>query len=117
MILRTFLLVTVMNLFDCYATLGETLGSLFSVFRSSAWPGFSFSALGLAASDWVVIGAGCLLMLAVSLLSVNRPVREILAEKPYALRFAVFSLIFIVTLVAGVYGVGYDSSQFIYTRF
>ena len=117
MILRTFLLVTVMNLFDCYATLGETLGSLFSVFRASAWPGFSISALGLAASDWAVIGAGCVTMLAVSLLSVKRPVRERLAEKPYTLRFAVFALLFIITLVVGVYGVGYDSSQFIYTRF
>ncbi len=56
-------------------------------------------------------------MLAVSLLSVKKGVRERLAEKPYALRFAVFALLFAATVVVGVYGVGYDSSQFIYTRF
>ncbi|MBQ7460196.1 MAG: MBOAT family protein [Oscillospiraceae bacterium] len=117
MILRTFLLITVMNLFDCYATLGETIGSLASIFRASAWTGFSAAALGLSVSDWAVIAVGCAVMLAVSLLSVKKGVRERLAEKPYALRFAVFALLFAATVVVGVYGVGYDSSQFIYTRF
>ncbi|MBQ4381474.1 MAG: MBOAT family protein [Oscillospiraceae bacterium] len=117
MMVRTFCLVAVMNLFDCYALLSDTLSCLGSIFIPSAWQGFSLGVLGLSAADYIVIIAGCALMLLVSILSVKGDVREQIAKKPYAVRFVLYFGLFIIILLMGVYGIGYDSGQFIYNRF
>ena len=119
MMIRTFLLVCVMNLFDCYATLKETTGALGSIFMPSAWAGIKLSALGLSAIDAVIISLGFVLVLAVSICQKDGKVsvRDSIAAKPYALRFALFFALVLIVLLFGIYGIGYDSSQFIYTRF
>ncbi len=43
-------------------------------------------------------------------------VREVLWEKP-VLSYAVFFVLAVAVLTLGVYGVGYDASQFIYNQF
>lgn len=43
--------------------------------------------------------------------------RARIAKKPLLFRFACWYLLFLAVLVFGAYGVGYDSSQFIYNQF
>ena len=44
-------------------------------------------------------------------------VRERLSKKSFALRFTIFLALFLGIAVFGVYGIGYESSQFIYNQF
>ena len=74
-------------------------------------------ALGASGADWLAAGAGALLMLAVSLVQRRGSVREQLAEKPLALRWAVFGALLLAVVVFGAYGVGFDANQFIYNQF
>ena len=117
---RTFLLICVLNIFDCYAYLGETvqaIGSVFTVHNWSVlWDG-SLLALGLSALDYGILTGGCALMLGVSLIQRRGSVRERIHEKPYWVRFALWYSLFLAVLLMGAYGVGYDASQFIYNRF
>lgn len=117
---RTFLLICVLNIFDCYATLGETVKAIASVFTvhnwSVLWDG-SLLTLGLTGLDYGVLAAGCALMLGVSLVQRGGSVREKIHAKPYWVKFAIWYGLFLLVLLLGAYGVGYDASQFIYNRF
>lgn len=118
---RTFLLVCCLNLFDCYASIGETFGAFASLFGASNWKVFwdgSLLGLGLSMLDYGILAAGVLLMLVVSLLKRNGDsVRERIGRHPYPLRFAIWYGLFLVVLLMGAYGIGYDASQFIYNQF
>ena len=61
--------------------------------------------------------AGAALMLAVSLAQRQGGVRKRLAERPLALRWAVFGALLLAVVVFGAYGVGFDANQFIYNQF
>lgn len=125
MMLRTFVLVCIMNLFDCFVKVGDTLSLLFSIFSKSAWTaakGGNILELGLDMSDYIVLITALIVMLAVSIFEEkNRDnglcVRDMLLKRPYAVRFLLFSLLFASIIVFGIYGIGYDASQFIYNRF
>ena len=80
------------------------------------WDG-SLLGMGLSLTDFAILLCGALVLIAVSLWQRSGSVREKLAAKPYPLRFAVWYGLFLVTLLMGAYGVGYDASQFIYNQF
>ena len=117
---RTFLLVCILNLFDCYSSLSLTFGAFASVFTAGNWSVLwdgSLMALGLSALDYGILAAGVALMLLVSLSQRGGSVREKIARKPYAVRFVVWYGLFLAVLLMGAYGIGYDASQFIYNQF
>lgn len=119
-IARTFALVCVLNLFDCYVHVGDTLRSLLSVFTVHNWRVLtdgSLLSLGLNGADYGAAAFGCALMLAVSLIQRRSSVRDQIAARPYAVRFLIWYGLFVLTLLLGAYGIGYDASQFIYNRF
>ena len=80
------------------------------------WDG-SLLQLGLTSLDYIILAGGVLLMLTVSLLQRKEPVRTLLAKPPYPVRFAVWYGLFLIVLLMGAYGIGYDASQFIYNQF
>ena len=92
--------------------MAETLKSL-SFFALSA----ALMSLGLTAADYGVLAAGTVVLVGASLLGRKGSVREMLHRKPAAVRWAAVYGLFLCTLVLGAYGVGYDSSQFIYNQF
>jgi hypothetical protein len=47
----------------------------------------------------------------------GRSVRELLAQKPAALRWALIFALFLIVLLMGSYGIGYNASNFIYNQF
>ena len=117
---RTFVLICVLNIFDCYASLGETVKAIGSVFTVHNWKMLwdgSLLALGLTGLDYGILAGGCLMMLGVSLVQRGGSVREKISAKPYWVKFAVWYGLFLAVLLMGAYGVGYDASQFIYNRF
>ncbi len=119
-IMRTFLLMSALRLFDCYGDVGLTLRMFFGMFREfhiSVLTAEEFVYLGPGAAACGIVAAGVLLMLAVSMAGRNGSVRERLAGQPYVLRFGAWTALLFAVLLFGSYGVGYDPAQFIYNRF
>ncbi len=122
MILRTFIfIICTMNLFDCYATVGETFGAFGSLFTAGGWQALtdgSMLKLGLSAVDFIVLAFSLLLVLLVSLKKQRKgSVRELLAQRPFALQLMLWGGLLLCIILFGIYGIGYDASQFIYNRF
>ena len=73
--------------------------------------------LGLNVVDYIILILGVCLLIIVSLVQRKYKVRDKIAMKPYPVRFAIWYGLFLIVLLAGAYGVGYDASQFIYNQF
>ncbi len=120
MMVRTYLLMGCIRMFDCYASVGETLSSLGSMFTEWNWHVLfdgSMLTLGLTAADYIVLLCGCVMIFISSVLAERgNPIRERLSKIPFAVPVAIVALT-VLTLVFGAYGIGYDSSQFIYNQF
>lgn len=117
---RTFMLVCCLNMFDCYSSVTDTLKAIGSMFTASNWEILWNGALlqiGLNMSDYFILIAGSLLLLIISLIQRSGKVRDKIAARPYPVRFVLVFGLFLITLLMGAYGVGYDASQFIYNRF
>ena len=115
---RTFLLMGLIRSLDCYRDVGTTFrqwGSMVTRLNLREALG-SFFDLGLDPVDWIIIGAGCLLMATVSSLSAKRSVRDRLYDRPVLSGVLIGALVLTV-LLFGAYSIGYDASQFIYNQF
>jgi D-alanyl-lipoteichoic acid acyltransferase DltB (MBOAT superfamily) len=121
MVIRTFLLMCCIRMLDTYADVGLAFRQFVHMFTEFS-PGQLLSAqaftdLGLARADYLIVTVGVLLMFAVSMAGRRESVRERISAKPYAVRCGAFVVLFFATLLLGIYGVGFDSQQFIYNQF
>lgn len=119
-VVRTVLLMSCLRMFDCYRNVPLTFrmfGSMFTRFRLSALRAEAFLGLGLSGVDYLILLLGCALLIAVSLAGRSGSVREKISNKRSIARFAVWYGLFLAVLLFGVYGIGYDASQFIYNQF
>ena len=75
--------------------------------------------IGLTGYDYAVVAVAVALFILVSNLELigKGSVREQIATKPVLVRYAIFYGLFLAILIFGAYGIGYDSSQFIYNQF
>ncbi len=119
-VLRTILLMSSLRIFDCYRDVGTAFrmfGTLFTRWNwQILWDG-SLLELGLSGLDYGILAAGLLMMVLVSLVQRTGSVREKIAARPYPVRFVLWYGLFLLVLLMGAYGVGYDASQFIYNQF
>lgn len=118
-VIRTFFAFACLEMLEYYSfgTAFAMFGSLVTSSRiSQLWDG-RFETLGLKAADVWMLGAGVLLMFAASLLKGRGSVRERLEKQPVLAQYGAAFGLFVLVLVAGVYGRGYDASQFIYNQF
>lgn len=118
--LRTFFMVTCLKLFDCYSSVGDTFRAFASMLTVKNYNIFfdgTVFTLGLSAKDFIVVALAILVVFTVSMIQRSGSVREKISKKPFAFRATVWAALIIVTVVFGAYGIGYDSSQFIYNRF
>jgi len=117
---RTILLMSSLRMFDCYRNVPLTFqmfGSMFTTWNWNVlWNG-KLLELGLAGKDYIILFLGTLLMTGVSLLQRSGSVREKIRSKALPVRVAVWYGLFLMVLLFGAYGVGYDASQFIYNQF
>ena len=105
---------------DCYRDVPLTFKQIGTIFTTGNWNVLvdgSMLKFSLTIADYIILLAGVILMILVSIRHGKGSVREAIARKPYGIRFAVFAVLFITILIFGAYGVGYDSSQFIYNQF
>ena len=120
-IVRTFLLMSSLKLFDCYRNVGLTFkmfGSMFTTFNLPRLFNESLLELGLSKGDYTVIFIAIIIIFLVSLYKYIRGVelKEFLFDK-YPLLALSVALLFLSVIVFGAYGSGFDASQFIYNQF
>ncbi|NLJ97338.1 MAG: MBOAT family protein [Clostridiales bacterium] len=119
-VVRTFWLMSFIRILDCYRDVGTTFRMYGTIFTRWNWRDLfngSLLELGLTMADYMVLLFAVLLILWVSLASRRESFRERLASWPMALRYISYFVLIISILIFGAYGVGYDSSQFIYSQF
>lgn len=119
-VIRTVLLMSSLRMFDCYRSVAQTIRMYCSMFMvpnlSILWDG-SLLTIGLTVQDYVILIVGVIVLFAISMLQRKKPVRERMLRLPYPVRVGIWLLLFVVVLLAGAYGQGYDESQFIYNQF
>ena len=119
-VVRTILLMSALRMFDCYRDVPLTFRMFGNMLVHSRIPQLfdgRFQTLGLAAADYLVLFIGLMILIVTSLIQRSGSVREKLAAKPLIVRFACWYGLFLAVLIFGAYGVGFDSSQFIYNQF
>ena len=107
-------------IFDIYVdvqTAVSMYASIFTDFKISSLTIQEFVDLGIGINSYIVIFIGVLIIFIADALSTKYDVREQLEKKPFVLRYTIFAALFIMIILFGAYGVGYDATQFIYNRF
>ncbi|MBQ7320806.1 MAG: MBOAT family protein [Clostridia bacterium] len=116
---RTVLLMGVIRTLDCYRDVPLTFrlwGSMFTTFNYGDLFNGAVLDLGLGRADWILLLIATAVMFAVSLWGIREPVRAKLDRHPTAEASAV-ALVFLLIMIFGAYGIGFDASQFIYNQF
>ncbi|MCI8402772.1 MAG: MBOAT family protein [Lachnospiraceae bacterium] len=120
-ILRTFLFVSLLCMFDYYsgaAAAGQAMASMVTQFNPAVLVDGSLLEIGLTAWDYGILLLSLILVFIVSLLKERGlSVRERIAARPLPVRVLVWYGLFLIVLLFGAYGIGYDASQFIYNQF
>lgn len=119
-VIRTFLLLCCLRMFDTYASVRLAIRQfvhMFTRFWVHPVTRQELVDLGLSGADYMILLVGILLMFLVSMYGRNGSVREKISAKPYPVRYAIFVLLFFAVLLLGSYGVGFDAQQFIYNQF
>lgn len=113
-ILRTFCLVLIgMTIFRA-SSIGEAFKMVLSIFKFDG----NVLSYGLAINDFIIILLYVLLMIIVGVLKEkNIMVRERLTEGNPLKKYVVYYLLLMMIVIFGIYGAGYNASDFIYGQF
>lgn len=119
-VIRTILLMSCLRTFDCYRDVPLTFkmfGTIFTVHNwNILWDG-SLMKLGMNGIDYAILFVGMLALIMVSMWQRSGSVRDKIAQRPYIVQFVIWYGLFLIVLLMGAYGIGYDASQFIYNQF
>ena len=117
-IVRTFLLMCLIRMWDIYATPGGVRRAISSLFTH--WEGSIIAELlpnmGLSLGQWMAVLLMVALMLFVSIKKGDGSFRTQYLDTPAKLFFTAAALL-LLTLLLGAYGPGYTASDFIYGQF
>lgn len=119
---RTFILMGTIRILDCYRNVPTTFKGIGSMFTDLDSYREMFSGgilkLGLDIKDFAVIICAVALVCIISKFQManGESLRHKLTNKPLLL-FASMAVLIIIISIFGSYGLGFDSSQFIYTQF
>lgn len=120
MVIRTVLLMSCLRTFDCYRDVPLTFkmfGTMFTEGNYGVLFDGSLLNIGLGIKDFVILFIGVLILFTVSMLQRKKSVREQIYLIPYPLKVCVWLFLFLAVLIFGIYGIGYDATQFIYNQF
>ena len=73
--------------------------------------------LGLDRTEWGIVILGLILIFIVSFISQKEDVRDFLRRQNYVFRILVFTILFVMIICWGYYGVNFNAADFIYGRF
>lgn len=117
---RTFFLFTIGRMISALGTLGNTAlaaKQLFHCFNPWIfWDGTLYR-MGLDYKDFCIAFLSLLIVYKVSALEETASVREIIAGKNIVLRWIVYYGLIFSIILFGIYGPGYNASDFVYTKF
>ena len=119
-IIRTFILMSCLRLFDCYRDVPLTLRMFGTIFFKCNLLNVNaqlIKGLNLMTQDYIILATGTLILITVSLIQRTGSVREKISGLPFAGRYVIWFGLFLITILFGAYGVGYDETQFIYNQF
>lgn len=119
-VVRTFLLMSSLRLLDCYRDVPTTFrmfGTMFTNLNIGQVRNGALLNLGLSISDYFILMGSLLILIGSCIVKRKGSIRDWLAQKPLIVECLVYYLIIIAIVLLGAYGVGYDSSQFIYNQF
>lgn len=117
--IATFALVTFAWIFFRAPTLNDAISVLkrLCVFNPWTWTNGSYLKHGLDAKDLDVLVFSLAVLAVVSILQERGSVRRMLAQQTLWFRWTIYLLGIFSTLIFGIYGPGYNASQFIYMQF
>ncbi len=113
-------MVTLAWIFFRAESLSAALSMLMSIFKGlNVWnlTDGTLLSLGMDSKDWDVLLLSIGVLLVVSILQQRGSVRERLQKQTSWFRYCIYILAVLTVLIFGVYGPGYDVSQFIYMQF
>lgn len=118
---RMFMLMNLIRIVDLFPDVSVYFSKMASIVTnpniSIIYDGTLFE-LGLTTLDYGIIMFGIVLTCAVSIIGAKkRPVRDILYDSPAVLRYVLIFALFLIVILAGSYGIGYNASNFIYNQF
>lgn len=117
---RTTLLMGCLRMFDCYRDVPLTFKMFFTMFTkwnlNVLWDG-SLMQLSLTGADYFVLITGAVILFLASLWGRKGSVRKQVLEISPVLSCALTVALLLAVIIFGAYGIGYDSSQFIYNQF
>ena len=114
---RTVFIMSSIRMLDCYQDVGTAFKAFFSIFTVNNWDKVLSSDLGVSQSDYIVIVTGVIVVFLTDIAGRKMDVRDRIMQKKEIFWYPGLAIMFIIILIFGVYGMGYDSSQFIYNRF
>jgi len=118
--LRTFLIFTIGRLITVPGTIRNTIVTIGQMFKSFNpwifWDGTLYQ-MGIDFKDICVIIIGLLFVRKISMLQENASVREMIAKRNIVLRWAIYYGAIFTIIIFGIYGSGYNASDFIYANF
>lgn len=113
----TFLLISFLWSFFIWPDMWSAIsmiGSVFTTFNYSALVS-GIGILGLTLGDWIVLFISTLTLWLYDWK--GQKIRQYLSNYGPALKTAVISILILVVLVFGIYGIGFNAESFIYSRF
>lgn len=119
---RTFIVVLVGYVFDVAPSFSQAIKTIYMFFTDQSLSvGLSqIGSLGLGKKDFLVILAGMTAIFIVSVIQERNStttLREIIDQKPFALRWGMIFVGIISIVVFGIYGSGYNPADFVYMQF
>ena len=98
------------------AAIAMTISILTNFNPEILWNGRVFQ-LGLDTKDWKVLLSACAVLLVVSYLQEKGSVREKIEKLSAWVRWPIYIVAIFAILIYGIYGPGFDASQFLYMQF
>lgn len=119
LVARTFLIFCMLEMFEYYpfSKVFGLFASMFINFDPRQLMTGTLFEMGLTVQDLVILLVSVALMVWTGFVSLKTPMRSWLSERPVWLRFILVYGLFIMVLIFGIYGHGYDASQFIYNMY
>ncbi|MCQ2080844.1 MAG: MBOAT family protein [Lachnospiraceae bacterium] len=119
-VIRTVLLMSCLRTFDCYRDVPLTFkmfGTMFTEGNYNVIFDGSLLNIGLKISDFIILFIGVIILFMVSMFQRKESVREQIYRISYPLKVCIWFGLFLMVIIFGIYGIGYDATQFIYNQF
>lgn len=119
-ILRTFWITCVGCIIFRATTLPHAWDIFIKTFHFYEFPPIlkkELLSMGLRRMDFIVLLCGLVILFIIDILQERGSVRERIANRALVIRWSLYIIAFIIILLFGMYGPGYDQNQFVYMQF